>query len=81
MANGNGHDSNPGVELGATGDHPEGKLNEDDEGGLQFAVGRDKGCVILDFGKPVSWLGMPPDLADDIADLLKKHAQAIREGE
>ncbi len=76
-----GKDKNPGVTLGPTGRHPQGKLNEDDEGELRFAVGHDNGNVILDFGKPVVWVGLPPDTADDIADMLKKHAQAVRDGE
>lgn len=79
--NGKGHGPSGIPGLGATGDHPEGKLNEDDEGGLRFAVGHQDGNVILDFGKAVVWVGLPPDTADQIADMLKKHAQAIREGE
>ncbi len=79
--NGNGHDSPSGTPgLGATGEYPEGKLNEDDEGELRLAVGHNEGNVILDFGKPVVWVGLPPDTADAIADMLRKHAQAVRGG-
>ena len=46
--------------LGATGRYPDGKLNEHDEGELRIAVGEHKGNVFLDFGKPITWLGMPP---------------------
>lgn len=40
--------------LGATGEFPEGKLTEVDEGELKFAVGYMKGKVVIDFGTPVS---------------------------
>lgn len=51
--------------LGATNTFPEGKLTEDDEGGIQFAVGVKDGQVCLDFGKPIAWIGMNPDEADE----------------
>ncbi len=66
--------------LGATGQFPKGQLNPDDEGGLQLVIGRDKGCVIIDFGESVSWLGLPPDEADQFADHIKRHAATIRKG-
>lgn len=38
--------------------YPRGKLNENDEGELCMAVGiRDK-TIIIDFGKPVAWIGL-----------------------
>jgi len=48
------------IKLGATGKFPEGKLNKDDEGGLRFAIASDqeKQIVVIDWGKPVSWLAM-----------------------
>jgi hypothetical protein len=42
------------TKLGATKDFPEGKLNEQDKGGLALAVGAYNGKVIIDFGEPVS---------------------------
>ena len=62
-------------ELGPTGDHPHGKLNEHDEGGLKFAVGVHEGKVIMDFGEPTAWLGMDPQLAADLASALIKNAR------
>jgi hypothetical protein len=64
--------------LGATGEFPEGKLNETDEGGLQFAVTDDGKLVRVHFGKPVAWMAMGADLADQFADALKEHAARIR---
>ncbi len=57
---------------GPTGDFPEGQLNEDDEGGLNIGIGDDKGNLVLYFGKPVAWIGMPPENAIELANLIIK---------
>jgi hypothetical protein len=60
---------------GATGDFPDGKLDETDEGGLAFGVGHDaQGYVRIDFGKPVAWMAMPAAQAVELARLLLRHA-------
>jgi len=48
------------IKLGATGKFPQGKFNAHDEGALNVAVGVDPKTkkVIIDFGKPVAWIGM-----------------------
>jgi len=53
------------VEPGATGEYPRGKLNEDDEGELavRYRVDKETATVMLDFGKPVEWIGLDGDLA------------------
>lgn len=68
------------IGLGPTGDFPQGRLNETDEGGLRFAVGsdRDTETVILDFGKPVAWLGMRPEDAERLAEMLTEHARRVK---
>ena len=63
--------------LGATGDFPEGKLNGADEGGLRFAIGEEGGNVIIKFGSPVAWLGMPPEQAVAMAELLIRKARIV----
>lgn len=69
----------PGLGLiGATGQHPHGRLNADDEGELRCAVGRDGNNVVVKFGKPVGWFGLPPEQALQLASLLTKHAGALR---
>lgn len=60
--------------LGATGKFPNGKLSENDEGELQFAVFKKDDTVIIEFGKPVKTLGLTPDQAIQIAKALCKHA-------
>lgn len=64
--------------LGATGKFPLGKLTESDEGELLMGITHHKGKVIVDFGKPTSWIGFTPEQAEDIADMLRRHANAIR---
>lgn len=63
--------------LGATGTYPQGKLNQDDEGGLHFSVSEEDGVIKLDFGKQVSWIGMPPEGARQLAAILIRHADSI----
>lgn len=58
---------------------PNGRINSDDDGELAFAIGPgDKAeTIVVNFGKPVEWVGMPPDQAIQLAQLLIKHARAI----
>lgn len=60
--------------------YPHGKLNDDDEGELRVAIGHERGNVILDFYKPVKWIGLPPEQAMGLARLLVHHALAIHAG-
>lgn len=64
---------------GATGDHPQGKLNADDQGGLRMAIAADKrnSVVRVDFGKPVAWLGLDRATALDLARRLTWHAEKL----
>lgn len=65
--------------VGATGEFPDGKANEDDEGELRLAIGidKEKKLVVMDFGKSVRWLGMTPSDARGIAAELNVHANQI----
>jgi hypothetical protein len=63
---------------GPTGDFPQGKLNADDEGALNIAISQEKGVVRIDFGKPIEWLAMPPDLAFDFASTILVHARRLK---
>lgn len=64
-------------QLGATGKFPEGKLTDNDEGELAFAVTAYHGKVVVNFGKPIASLGMSPEQARGFALLLRKNANAI----
>ena len=63
--------------LGKTGEFPRGKLREDDEGGLTFAVGQERGKVVIQFAEPTKWIGMEAQQALDLASLLIKHARSV----
>lgn len=60
---------------GALGDFPEGQLTKTDEGSIQFAIGVKDGKVVLDFGTQVTWVGLNPQQAADLASLLLKRAR------
>lgn len=62
------------AQLGATGDYPGGSLDDDDEGGLQLAIGRKDDKVIVNFGKPIGWLAMGNEEAAKFALFLMKQA-------
>lgn len=62
---------------GPTGRFPKGKLNDDDEGELLFMIGKENGNVVLDFGKPVTWLGLPPEDAVSLAEALVQAAVGL----
>jgi len=65
------------TKLGGTGDFPRGKLNASNEGGLQLAVGTKDRTVIIDFGKPIVWLGLDKASALQFAALVRKHAESL----
>lgn len=51
------------------------------EGELNVKVTIDQGHVILDFGKDIRWIGMPPKGAIEFAELIIKYATGLlREG-
>ena len=66
-------------QLGATKRYPQGKLNQNDEGEIMFAVAADKskGKVLINFGKPVAWIGMDREQAIEFANLLKQKADDL----
>lgn len=65
---------------GATGDFPQGRLSDDDQGGLRVAIAADtrNGIVRVDFGKPVAWFGLDKATALALADKLRKYASALK---
>ena len=63
--------------LGATGKHPDFPLDEFDGGELVMGVKYDSiyGLVLLNFGEPISIIGMTPDQALSFAEILIKAAK------
>ncbi len=67
------------VAMGATGKFPDGKMNPEDEGELQLGVAHDQDNVIINFEKPVAWLGLPRKEALQFAQMIANHAMQLRE--
>lgn len=57
--------------------YPRGKLNADDEGQLQLAVGVQDKTLIIDFGKQVVWLGLDYFTAVEFAKTILRRAEEI----
>lgn len=53
--------------------------HKDDLGPIQFKVGIIKEEVIVDFGRPVTWISLTPKMADDIAEILREKSELIKE--
>ena len=62
---------------GATGNFPQGKLTKSDEGEIQFMVGAKNDKVILQFGTPVARMGMTPEQAVDLGEMLIQKAAIV----
>lgn len=54
---------------------PRGRLNSQDEGAIQIAVGVQQDVVVLAFPKRVSWVGMPAEQAKELARTILARAQ------
>lgn len=61
--------------LGATGEFPSGKLSPSDEGEFRYRVGSTAGKVLLDFGKPITWVGFDPEQADQLWRSIRDHTR------
>ena len=55
--------------------YPQGKLTESDKGELEFSIAVHEGRVVLNWGKPVLWIGVPPAQARAIAASLLRTAE------
>jgi len=64
--------------IGETGDFPQGKLNQHDEGGLQIAIALEGETVTLRFGKQISWIGLPRAEAVQFALVILKRATGAK---
>ncbi len=59
--------------------YPEGRMGAGDDGALAFAVAADRrhGTVVVNFTKPVAWLGMSAADARRMAELLLSKAAEL----
>ncbi len=69
------HDRKPG----ATGRFPQGKIHPADDGELQIVVAavHSQGVVLVNFGTPTLWLGLPSTEARALAALLVEKADEL----
>ena len=67
------------VKLGPTGKYPDGKLRDDDEGEVQTMIGAVEGRVVVEFGTPVKWFALPPEMAREWAAAILTKAEEIEE--
>lgn len=58
--------------------YPRGKLNAQDEGELAMAITVKDDVVVIAFPKLVSWVGLPAEQAEELAETLKQRAQEAR---
>jgi hypothetical protein len=65
------------LNVGATGNFPDGKLTEKDEGELQYAFTIYKNRLIMNFGKPVVWVGFEKKQVQDLIDYLTKKIKEL----
>lgn len=56
---------------------PRGKLNADDEGALQIGIATLDKTLIINFGKPVEWIGLDKITAVALAETIKKRAEEL----
>ena len=68
------------LHAGETGQFPQGKLTDSDEGELRIVIGSLKGKVVLAFGKSITWIGLDPRQARGLADMIRDKAWAAMAG-
>lgn len=66
------------MKFGPTGKFPRGKFNANDEGALQLGVAHRDKTVIINFGKPIAWIGLDADGAIEFAKLITRHAMECK---
>lgn len=59
------------------GQFPHGKITPQDEGAVALQIGSENGRVVLQFPKPVKWIGFTREQALQIANSLIKHAASL----
>lgn len=65
-------------EAGATGQFPDGKIHPLDEGEIRVKIGVIDGRIVIDFGKPISYVGFTKEQALEIGQNLIEKALDLR---
>lgn len=55
-------------------EYPQGRISAEDDGAVAFAIAADpaKKVIVIDFGKPVEWVGLSVDDANQLINLLRR---------
>ena len=64
-------------DIGATGEFPNGKINEDDQGQIKIGITTEDRKIIVAFGKPVEWIGFTRDEAISLCNSIMERAFKI----
>lgn len=70
-------DPAPTGELGPTGHFPDGKIADNDEGGVNFGITAIGGRLIIDFGNPIRTIGFTRGEAVNLANYLFDKARTL----
>ena len=67
------------MKFGPTGKFPYGKVHETDEGELAIGIACDyqQNTLVINFGKPIIWIGLPPSRARELARMLIERADEL----
>ena len=65
------------AKVGPTGEFPEGKLNENDDGELAVGMTIDNGKVVMLFGTPITWIAFSPEQAIEFANQIIEKAKEV----
>lgn len=59
--------------------YPRGKLNAEDDGQLRMAMVVKDNTLIIDFGKPVAWLGLSLHEVTAMREAFEKYERQLKE--
>lgn len=60
-------------------EYPQGRMGAEDDGALSYAVtaDKDRGVVVIRFGKPVEWIGLAPADVAKLVEVLVRRAREV----
>lgn len=61
-------------QFGPTGQYPDGKLTDSDEGEIRIGITNKDGRIVIEFGKPIYWIGFTKEQAIEIGNTLIQRA-------
>lgn len=65
------------IPVGPTGEFPDGKMRDDDDGELRIAIGTHRGNVVFELGAGTKWFACDPATARQIAATIFNKAADI----